>query len=310
MLRMLLRRFFSDLRNLFPLAMVGVFFVVATMAPLLSPPNDDTQMSFNRVERMSPRPLPPSSDYPLGTFPGGYDVLHSLIWGTRSALIFGISVTLLTSAIGILVGALSNLAGGIFAKLGMRVTDAFLTFPTLAGILLFIQILQPVTAGSISLPLNSFQRLVADLHLEPVMIALILFSWMPYSRLTFSSIQQQKSLAYIDAAKVCGLTDWQIFFRHILPNIVTPLIVLITRDIGGFVIFEAALVFIGLSHFTEWGIMISASRNWIVTPNFGFDYWWTFLPVTLTLILFSISWQWLGQRINSTLNPRSFSFLK
>ena len=307
---MLFRRFFSDMRNLFPLAMVTAFFVVAAMAPFFSPAKDNVELTFNRVEGTSQRPLPPSSDYPLGTFPGGYDIYHSLIWGTRSALIFGISVTMLTSTIGILVGASSNLAGGIFAKLGMRVTDAFLTFPALAGILLFIQILQPVTAGSISLPLNSFQQLMADLHLEPVMIALILFSWMPYSRLTFSSIQQQKSLAYVDAARVNGLTNWQIFFRHILPNIVTPLIVLITRDIGGFVILEAALVFIGLSHFTEWGIMISASRNWIVSPNLGFDYWWTFMPVTLILILFSVSWQWLGQRINATLNPRSFSFLK
>ena len=310
MLRMLFLRFFGDFRNLIPLVLVTVFFIAAAMAPILSPAMDQAEPAFNRVAGIAETPIPPGDEFILGTFPGGFDVFHSLVWGTRSALVFGLTVTLLTSTIGILIGAASNLLGGIFARVGMRITDAFIAFPSLAAILLFIQILRPVSAGSIALPPNDFQQLMADLHIHPVMVALILFSWMPYSRMTFASIQQQKTQAYVDAARVTGLSNWKIFFRHILPNIVTPLIVLITRDIGGMVILEAALVFIGISNITEWGVMIAASRNWIVGPTLGFTYWWTFIPVTLVLILFSVSWQLLGQRINAAVNPKNFSFLK
>jgi peptide/nickel transport system permease protein len=325
MLRFFFLRFMGDWRNLLPLAMVTAFFVVAACAPILSPLIEDPDLAPSISEGSVDRPEPPSEKYPLGTMPGrvgvptteyllsslpgGFDIYHSLVWGTRSALSFGIIVTGVTATIGILLGGSFNLLGGVFARIGLRLTDAFLSFPALAGILLFTQVLQPVTAGIVDMPLNDFQQFMADLHLEPVMLGLIVFSWMPYCRLTFASYQQQKSLAYVDAARVNGLTNWKIFIRHILPNILAPLIVMITRDIGSFVVLEAALRFIGLSDITEWGGVIATSRNWIVGPSLGFTYWWTFLPVTLVMILFSVSWQVLGQRINEALNPRRFSYL-
>lgn len=310
MLRMFRSRFFGDFRNWVPFLLVAGFFATAVLAPIFSPPFDPAVPALNQVVGTDETPKPPGKDYGLGTFPGGYDVFHSLIWGTRSALVFGLTVALSTSILGVLIGAAANMIGGMFARIGMRVTDAFLAFPSLAGILLFIQVLKPVTAGSIELPLNEFQQLMVDWHVEPVVLGLILFSWMPYSRLTFASIEQQKNQAYVEAARVVGLSNWQVFYRHILPNIATPIVVLVTRDIGGMVVLEAALVFIGISGITEWGVMIAASRNWIVGPSLGFTYWWTFVPVTLVLILFSVSWQLLGQRINEALNPRSFSYLK
>jgi peptide/nickel transport system permease protein len=173
---------------------------------------------------------------------------------------------------------------------------------------------------------NAFQRVMANFQIEPVSLALILFSWMPYSRMTYVSMEQQKQQEYVSAARVIGLSKWKIFFRHILPNIFSPLTVLLTRDIGGMVILEAAFVFIGIKPLgfspetgfiepsisvgPEWGQMLADAKNWIIGPTAGFAYWWTFVPVTLALILFSVSWQLLGQRINAALNPRTFSFLK
>jgi ABC-type dipeptide/oligopeptide/nickel transport system permease subunit len=325
MWRFAFHRFMSDVRNLIPVAIVTAFFVIAALAPILSPLIEDPALAPSISEGSTQRPLPPSQKYLLGTMPGrvgvptseyllsslpgGFDIYHSLIWGTRSALSFGIIVAVLTSTFGILLGGLFNFLGGFLARIGLRITDAFVAFPVLAGILLFIQVLKPVTAGIVEMPLNDFQQLMADLHLEPVMLGLIVFSWMPYCRMTFASMDQQKSLAYVDAARVNGLSNWQIFIKHILPNILTPLIVLITRDIGGFVVMESALEFIGVSDITEWGRMIATSRNWIISPSQGFAYWWTFMPVTLVLIMFSVGWQLLGQRINDALNPREFSYL-
>lgn len=307
MLRMLARRFFKDWRNVIPLVIVSTFFVIALAAPVLSPALDPDNPTYNHVGTFSRIPIPPNSEYPLGTFPGGYDVFHTLIWGTRSALQFGLIVALSTAVIGVGIGALSNTLGGPLGRLGMRVTDAFMAFPSLAAIMLFTQVFKP---GFTNVPLSPIQQAIASLNLEPVMLALILFSWMAYSRMTYISIEQQKAQEYVAAARVIGLSNWKIFFRHILPNIISPLVVLVAKDVGGMVILEAAFVFIGISHYTEWGEMIAASKNWIIGPTAGFTYWWTFIPVTLALILFSVSWQMLGQRINATLNPRTHSFLK
>jgi peptide/nickel transport system permease protein len=302
-MRLLSIRFVRDLRNWIPLIFVIGFVILALFAPLISPPTDLSDPGFNRNGGFSQTPLSPNPTNPLGTFPGGFDVFHTIIWGARSALQFGLTVALATAAIGIGIGAISNFLGGTPGRIGMRITDAFLAFPSLAAIMLFSQIFKPGSP-------TGFTQLLNILHLEPVALALILFSWMAYSRLTYVSIEQQKDQEYIEAARVMGLNNVSIFFRHILPNISTPLVVLVMRDIGGMVILEAALGFIGVSHITEWGQMIAASKDWIVGPTLGFTYWWTFIPVTLVLILFSVSWQWLGQRINATVNPRSYSFLK
>lgn len=326
MLRFMILRYFKDWKNLIPLVIITCFFIVAALAPVISPALNEKDPAYNQVVGFAKQPVPPNEEFFLGTFFGGFDVLHTLIWGTRSALLFGLSIALSTAIIGIIVGAASSLKGGTVGRLGMRITDAFLAFPTLAGIMLFTQILKPNTFASMAPRLTPFQQFMGSMQVEPISLALILFSWMSYSRLTYVSIEQQKNQEYVTAAKVMGLGSWKIFFRHILPNMISPLTVLLTRDIGGMVILEAAFIFIGItplefSPFTgfvastiatgpEWGQMLAASKNWIIGPTLGFAYWWTFVPVTLLLILFSVSWQLLGQRINSTINPRTYSFLK
>ncbi len=308
------------------MAMLIGIVTIAALAPVISPPLDEKDPAFNQVTGFADPPVPPNEDFLLGTFTGGFDVLHTLIWGTRSALTFGLSIALTTAAIGIFVGAASSLTGGAIGRLGMRITDAFLAFPILAGVMLFTQLLRPTTVGSITTPLNPLQEFIASVQIEPISLAMILFSWMSYSRLTFVSIEQQKHQEYVTAARVMGLSSWKVFFRHILPNMISPLMVLLSRDVGGMVILEAAFAFIGIKPLTfsaltgfiaptifagpEWGHMLASAKNWIIGPTLGFAYWWTFVPVTIALITFSVSWQLLGQRINEALNPRSSSYLK
>ena len=140
-----LERFLSRWQNLLGLAIVLGFFFVAFAAPWLSPPDDPEAPSpFKVVGRSTDMiPHPPGGEARLGTVVGQLDIYHTIIWGARSALRFGLITTLLTAALGVLIGGVSGYLGGMANELLMRVTDAFLTFPLIAGVWLFRQILMP-----------------------------------------------------------------------------------------------------------------------------------------------------------------------
>ncbi|MBN1486613.1 MAG: ABC transporter permease, partial [Anaerolineae bacterium] len=246
-------------------------------------------------------PKPPGAGIPLGTVSGGFDIYYSLIWGTRSALRFGLIVTLTTAMFGTLLGAISGYFEGRVNRLIMRITDAFLTIPAIAGVFLFQQIMTPATYDA---PLNLFQRTMRTLEFDPIMLGLILFSWMPYTRLINANVATLKTTEYAMAAKTIGAPPRRIILRHLLPNAITPAVVMATRDIGGMVILEATFTFIGIGANLPWGAILVAGRNWVIGPGGNpLHHWWVFIPVTLALILFSIGWNLLGDGINTLLNP-------
>ena len=132
-----LMRFFSLWQNLVGFLIVLLFTLVALTAPLLSPPNDQTQGAFKKVGRSTDFiPHPPGENAILGTLSGQTDVFHALVWGTRDAMIFGLSVALGAFLFGSLFGAIAGYASGAIHNFMMRIADAFLTFPVLAGVVL------------------------------------------------------------------------------------------------------------------------------------------------------------------------------
>jgi peptide/nickel transport system permease protein len=240
------------------------------------------------------------------------DIYHTLVWGARSALRFGLLVTFLTATIGVTVGAVSGYAGGLINGLLMRITDAFLAFPVIAVVWLFHHVLfTPViialnfwNTGGIDLsPLQDL--LLNRLHLDPIMLALIFFSWMPYARITNTLISQLKQAEYVVAAQAMGASGPGIIWRHLLPNAIAPAIVLAARDVGGLVILESAFTFIGLGGTVAWGVALVAGRDYIIGLGGNpFAYWWSFLPLSLALTLFGIGWNLLGDGLNTMLNPQ------
>ena len=114
-----------------------------------------------------------------------------------------------------------------------------------------------------------------------------------------------RSVDYVLAARTIGVRGPQIIFRHLLPNAISPAIVLVARDIGAMVLLGAAFVFIGVGGESPWGILVTAGRDYVIGA-FGdpFQTWWTWLPVTLILILFGVGWNLLGDGLNDYLNPR------
>lgn len=303
-----MRRFLTNWQNLLAIAIIGVYVAIALASPWLAPQADPENPAAFRVlsgfRATSLRvPRPPQPDAILGTASGGWDVFYSLVWGIRPALHFGLVTALSAAFFGVLVGAIGGYVEGPLNRLILRVTDAFLTVPAIAGIYLFGLVLAPRGADG---PPTLLQSIVQALRLNPVMLALIIFSWMPYARLISANISTLKRTEYAMAAKTLGAPPLRIIFRHLLPNAIAPAIVLVTRDVGGMVLLEAAFTFIGIGAGLPWGRLLVAAKDWVIglggTP---WTYWWTFAPATLALVGFSIGWNLLGDGLNNLLNPRA-----
>jgi len=321
-----LRRFFSRWQNWLGLLIVLFFVFVAVFAQQISPvdpENPGVTKSVGYVRDFIPHP--PSAEAPFGTLPRQLSVYHSVVWGARSALIFGVTVTAFAMLIGILVGAASGYAGGFMRGLLLRLTDTFLAFPLIAGVILINQLftllltqagvywmrggygLNPVIDPTLIayIPEDIPAWLVTLQKIDPVILAFILFSWMPYARVTNVMVTRLMKTEYVEAARVIGARNGRILFRHILPNAISPVIVFGARDVGGMVLLQATFTFIGLGGDSPWGMLLSNGRDWIISPGGGiFTYWWVFLPATLALILFGIGWNLLGDGLNEVLNPR------
>ena len=318
-------RFLRSKGSVAGLLLVGLFVGVALAAPWLAPPADPANPApFKTAGQQFQRfPEPPTEGTPLGTVPQitnlplygfkpgqdasyQWDVYYTLIWGTRSALRFGLAVTFFTAVFGITVGAISGYLGGTAGSLMMRVTDAFLAFPAIAAIWLvqrvfFANLLNPFAD---LVELKPWETTVQQLHIDPIMVALIFFSWMPYARVVNSTVSQVRTTEYVQAAESMGASGPRIIFHHLLPNAISPAIVLGARDVGGMVILACAFIFLGFSGQVTWGIMLVTSRDYVIGISGNpFTYWWTFVPVSLALILFGIGWNLLGDGLNTALNP-------
>jgi peptide/nickel transport system permease protein len=312
-------RFLKHWQNLLGLGLVAFFVFLAVSAPYLAPIRDGEEYESYRLVRSLKGGLPfsPRPEAPLGTVAVGVggrqlDVFYTLVWGTRSALRFGLAAACFTAVIGVLVGAISGFAGGWVKGLMMRTTDAFLAFPIIAGVVFFLQLLnlteaftpnQGVALSSGPPPVNPLVALFE--WIDPVLLALILFSWMPYARLTYAQVLNIRQAEFVQAARALGAGSGRIIFRHLIPNSIAPAIVLAASQVGGMVLLQATLTFIGIPAGSEWGEMLAIGRRWIIGPlNNPMGYWWVFVPITATLVLFGISWNLLGDGLNDWLNPR------
>jgi peptide/nickel transport system permease protein len=301
------RRFLTNWQSILALCIIAGYIILAVSAPWIAPQDDPENPVYLRLlQGIRPSalriPRPPQPGAILGTTPGGWDIAYALIWGARPALRFGLIAALLTACIGALIGAFSGYLEGAVGRLLMRVTDAFLTFPAIAGIYLFRYVLP---SASPDVPLTFWQTAIQKLQIDPTMLALIAFSWMPYARIIHANFTTLKHTEYAMAAKTTGAPPLRIIFHHLLPNAIAPAIVLATRDIGGMVLLEATFTFIGMGAGLPWGTLLVMSRDWIIGPGGNpLTYWWVFIPATLTLIMFSIGWNLLGDGLNSALNPR------
>lgn len=312
------KNFTSQWQNVLGLGLVVIFIIIALGANFLAPNREIYYLPDDIIWQDDPlniKPHPPGESTLLGTVPirgmhTQLDVYTVLIHGTRSALVFGLITGLSTAFLGVLIGSISGWLGGWKSQLLMRLTDSMLTFPVVIGVVFIQQLFMVMVGGMFLLGASNrpYDYALAGVlkMIDPVLLAIILFSWMPYARLTNTMILQVKRMDYVNAAIALGADSTRIMNRHLIPNSISPAVVLLARDIGGFVTLQATFTFIGLSSRSEWGELLALARDWIVGPGGNLlTRWWVFLPVTLALILFGIGWNLLGDGLNDWLNPRT-----
>jgi len=221
---------------------VALLFV-AVAAPLLSPYDPDAQETSRRLEA-------PSHQHPLGLDDLGRDVLSRVIWGSRVSLRVGFSVVIIASFIGITLGAISGYFGGIVDTLIMRITDILLAFP---GILLAIALVAVLGPSE-----------------NKVILALSIIGWVGYARLVRGQVLKVREMEYVTAAKALGAKSPRVIIRHVLPNVINPVIVMATLGLAGAILSEAALSFLGLGvqpPTPSWGAMLTAGRRYLGLAN-------------------------------------------
>jgi peptide/nickel transport system permease protein len=314
------RRFFSRWHNWVSLIIILIFVGIATAAPYLSPHDPKDPGPFMRVGRaMEGSPLPPDEKAILGMLPFGIDVYHALIWGSRDALQFGLIVTISTALFGILYGAISGYAENRVSAFMMRIADSFLAFPPIAGLVFLQQLFLTAMASMGSLgffspffrhtvdpqaPVPAIQYILGNIN--PLMLSLIIFSWMPYARLVYSIVLTLKQTEFIQAARALGGNPFWIIRKHLLQNSAGAAMVLAARDVGGVVLLQATLTFINIGGDSIWGTMLSQGRDWVIGPGGSLlRYWWVFLPPTLAVMLFGIAWNMLGDGLSDVFDPRA-----
>jgi peptide/nickel transport system permease protein len=300
------RRFLKQPSLLIGFAIIGFFAVVALAAPLIAPPQGRSAVIIPR-DGFGPMPLPPAGEHPFGTTENQNDIFYGVVWGTRAAFRVGVFVTLGRLLIGGLVGLVAGYRGGWVDALLMRITDAFLAFPVIAAVMVMLAVF-----GNVIELLSQGDQLFMLRRVETVIIvALVLFGWMPYARMVRGNVLSEREKEYVHAARATGVPGWRILFRHLLPNVTQGVFVLSASDVGAMVVFVSALNFIGFGAASigempaEWGQLLSVSRNWIVGGGGNaFQYWFTFVPVSLAVVLFAIGWNLIGDGLRDALDPR------
>lgn len=277
-----------------PLSMLGLviillFIVVALLAPAIAPPPAGARDPYMMPhEGYSPDPQPPRPGHPLGTTEQAFDIYYGLIWGARTAFRVGLIVVATSVVIGIALGGISGFYGGRVDEALMRVVDIFLAFPGLILAVVVVTILGP--------------------GLMNVMVALALVGWPGYARLLRAEVLSVRERDFVDAARAMGASDLKIMIRHLLPNSVYPVLVVSSLDMGSIVVAAAALSFLGLGApvgYSDWGQIISLSRNWILgSAGSAFRFWYTVVFPGAALFLFTLGWNLLGDAFRDILDPR------
>ncbi len=220
--------------------------------------------------------------HPWGTNELGQDMMTGILFGAGVDLRIGIIVVTASVAIGVVLGLFSGYLGGRVDEVLMRLTDIVLAVPGL------------VLALAIAASLGR--------SLENVLIALVLVSWPGYTRLVRGQALSVREVAYVEAARAVGDGTGRILVRHILPNVMSPIIVASTLDLGTIVLATAALSFIGVGaqpYEPEWGIMIQRGYQYMVS-----GYWWEYMIPGVAIFLFVLGFNLLGDGLRDILDPR------
>jgi peptide/nickel transport system permease protein len=259
---------------------VGVSVEVAYLFGHSLTPYDPNGVNY----KLSPKGIgaPPSWAHPFGTDYIGRDILSRTIIATRVSLIVGVIAVAIALAIGLVAGPVSGYYGGAVDSLIMRTADVFFAFPYILFVLLLLTVLGP---GFVN-----------------VFIAIGLLSWASYARLNRGSVLSVKAMEFIEAARAQGASDLRIIFRHVLPNTMAPVYVAIAMGVGGAIVTEAGLSFLGIgiqAPDASWGKMIADYQGYLPAGS-----WWMLFFPCLALVITVFGFISFGNGLRDATDPK------
>jgi peptide/nickel transport system permease protein len=255
------------------MAMIGALLLMAVAAPLIAPHRPTAQDLRARLK-------PPvwdengSWNHVLGTDNLGRDVLSRVIHGSRVSLMVGVSVVLIAGTFGTVLGLIAGYRGGRTDNFIMRWIDTQVAFPGLLIALIILAVIGP--------------------SMFTVILVLSFNGWMVYGRMTRGAVLSVRQTAYVEAAEVVGCSGARVVFRHILPNLASPMLTLAILEFARIVLAEAALSFLGMGiqpPATSWGLDVASGKNYL------FRAWWlvTFpgIAISLTVLAINLVASWM-----------------
>ena len=272
------RKFIRRFKSTLTLIGIGLVFMVCTLAIF---PQWISAYTFEQANGIYDAIwAAPSVAHPFGQTKFGRDVLARIIFGARTSLTVALPAIGVSVIFGMFFGVISAYYGGWVDSVIMRVVDVFLAFPGLILALVFVAIL--------------------GTRIENIMLAWGLLGIPYYARLIRGNVLQARELPYIQAAKVAGAGNWRIMFRHILPNVIQPIIISVTFDVGGVILSLAGLSFLGFSdpRMIDWGNEINAARDFLYNAP------WASIYPGLFILLAVLGFMLLGDGLRDALDPR------
>jgi peptide/nickel transport system permease protein len=258
------------------LCIVIVLYLVALLAPLIAPYDPIAQQDIARTGYLSPR----AGNW-LGTDRFGRDVLSRIIYGSRISLAIGFIATAISITIGTLFGALAGFFGGRIDTMIMRFTDMVLAFPRLVLLIMIVALFSPSIAV--------------------IILVLGLTQWPGTTRIVRGDVLSLREREFIHAAHALGMGRTRIMLRHLVPNVLAPVIVTATLGIGNTIVMEAGLSFLGLGvqpPTPTWGSMVAEGRDNLLGA------WWVATFPGLTIVLVVLAFNLIGDGLRDALDPR------
>jgi peptide/nickel transport system permease protein len=267
------------------LVVLATLILITLIGPFLWP------IPYSKVD-FSNSLAGPSLAHPFGTSDLGHDLFARALWGGRVSIAVGVVAVLIAITLGTTIGAISGFFGGRLDGALMRVTDMFLSLPQLPLLLLTIYLFREPLRLAIGQELGVFLLIV---------VVVGALTWMPTARLVRAAFLSLKQKEFVEAARSIGARDRRIIMVHILPNVLSPVLVAATVGVGAAIITESALSFLGLgfpSDVPTWGRMLYDAQNYMdIAPH------WAVFPGAL-IFLTVLSINYMGDGLRDALDPR------
>ncbi|OWT63472.1 ABC transporter permease [Candidimonas nitroreducens] len=282
-----------------PMAVVSALLALAIIlgavcAPLIAPHNPFDLASLNLLDANNPPAWADdgSTQFLLGTDDQGRDILSAILYGSRISLLVGLASVLFSIVLGVTLGLISGYAGGRIDGVIMRIADVQLSFPAI----LIALLIDGIARGLMPRDLQD------RLSLYVLIFAIGISGWVQYARTVRGATMVERNKEYVQAARLIGMRPFTILRRHILPNVLGPVLVIATIHLAVAIITEATLSFLGVGippTTPSLGTLIRIGNSYLFSGE-----WWISIFPGLTLVLLALSVNLLGDWLRDALNPR------